>query len=636
MFKLLRKYNKLLLAIFGVLLMITFLIPQAISKFSQQSGVSTAVVATVGDGESVNGQTWHFVQREVAFLQKLPTRISFPGVESAQQLKPEHWYLLTREAEQAGLIGSGAALDLDENSLSQLSMMSGESPSFIRNTFAKIAGVGRMLEIYQGTGTLSDHHLMAAAKRLMNQVVAQVVVIEAKEADVQPTEEEITAQFAKYADVEPGTGEDGFGYRLPNRVKLEWLHIPVESVRESVRQSDDFSTVAQRLHWRRFENDAAKTFPKSESGPIPEVVRNDLLEHLTRQRLEEIAKFASDQLRLNRRGLSEQEGYVALPEDWDQRKLDFRALSESIRAKFNIELPAYESSGERWVAASELSTLGEVASATTEKFGSYPMNLTQLVEATREFKKDETAASTVFIQQDVAGPPLKASDGSVYVFRIIDADPTRAPEAVDEVREAVAADLKRIADYKRLADSASDIEREAEATGMLELALAHGTHLQPTATLSLTNRFILTQLAQAGQPAFVTPSNLPVVGQHRETVEAVLDYAAALPPDKAMGDLSQLSEEERVMVKPIPQKQALMVFRLMRISPLTREEYAEMVQKGTIQQLLASDEAGDGDPLKDAFGYDAILARNNFAFTRTRPEEGEGEDAASKTVADAR
>jgi len=56
MMSFLRKYNKYILAVGGTLLMIAFLIPQAITSLSQRGGVSAASVAVVGPDQT-NGAT---------------------------------------------------------------------------------------------------------------------------------------------------------------------------------------------------------------------------------------------------------------------------------------------------------------------------------------------------------------------------------------------------------------------------------------------------------------------------------------------------------------------------------------------------------------------------------------------------
>ncbi len=625
MFKFLRKYNKLLLAIFGVLLMITFLIPQAMSRMSSQSGASSAVVATVGDGEKVRADQWHRVQAEMQFMQRLG--LSVQGVSTAQDLKPEHWYLLVREAEAAGLVANGASVQIPDSTLLQIAMRTEErNPEVIRNSIAKLDGVNQLIWLYRNSGTYSDRRLSHAAERMLSQVVSQVVVIKASEkTEYQPTEEQISAQFAKYADVEPGTGEHGFGYKLPDRAKLEWIHVPTESVREVVRKSEDFSPVKQRLHWRKYESDTKKGFPKADGGAIPEVVSKDLLEQLTTAKLEEISKFAADQLRLNRRGIPEKDGYVVLPADWRDRQLAFPQLAADIQGKFGIALPRYESSGDRWTAAADVSSIPGLGRSLTDKFGAQPVMLTQLVQAAKEFNREKSReVASVFVQKDVAGPPLKDVDGSVYVFRITDVEPTHAPTAVSEVRDAVIADLRRMEDYKHLAETVSDLEREAESKGLLGFAMSHDTTMEPPATISLSNRFVLAQAAQSGLPVKVSPTDLPVVGPDRATVETVLNYAAQLPNDKS---IDELPEEQRVLAVAVPGKLAVVVFRLMRMNPLTQEDYVDLVQKGGVQQLLTSEDSKDPDAVKKAFGFDAMAKRNNFAFIKTRPDEAPAEAA---------
>ena len=102
MFRFLRKYNKWILAVGGTLLMIVFLIPTAISGLSQRAASGTAAWATVGPERRENvTQTDLFQVRQV--LELLP-QAPLPGIGVVDQ--PEHWFLLVREAEQAGVLRS--------------------------------------------------------------------------------------------------------------------------------------------------------------------------------------------------------------------------------------------------------------------------------------------------------------------------------------------------------------------------------------------------------------------------------------------------------------------------------------------------------------------------------------------------
>ena len=63
-----------------------------------------------------------------------------------------------------------------------------------------------------------------------------MVVIEAEADQVEATysESQVQAQYDQYKDILPGEGDTPFGYKLPNRIKIEWISIPVSSVRELV------------------------------------------------------------------------------------------------------------------------------------------------------------------------------------------------------------------------------------------------------------------------------------------------------------------------------------------------------------------------------------------------------------------
>src|SRR5688572_1796481 len=228
MFKFLRKYNKMLLAIFGVLLMITFLIPEAFNRFSQAAGARTGTIATVGDGEKVSAMEWDRYQRELRVLDRLnngrpPT---FPGLGEVKS--PEHWFLLVREAEQAGVV---PAIDMGELTRDQLANLMAAAderdPAIISRAQAHYAGVAQLINLYSTGDLYSDRRLRSEAERLLHMVTARMVVVQPDEtkSDLQPTEQQITEHMNKYSDKLPGEGEFGFGYKLPSRVKLEWLTI---------------------------------------------------------------------------------------------------------------------------------------------------------------------------------------------------------------------------------------------------------------------------------------------------------------------------------------------------------------------------------------------------------------------------
>ncbi|MCH8152983.1 MAG: hypothetical protein IH830_11505 [Planctomycetes bacterium] len=606
MFKFLRKYNKYILAVGGTLLMITFLIPVAFQSLLPVAAQGRAAWAQVGpDGrDKVTVADLTQIQQELQLLQALPP---LRGVGTVDQ--PEHWYLLVREAESAGLIGGTSSTAGMGQQIAQIASRTGQRPRLILDTLAKWDGVRRTIRLYQDATKFSDRRLKHHARRAFHQVSVQLVVIEASAADNPPefSEAQLAEQMAKHAEDLPGEGEQGFGYRLGHRAKLQWLSISADSVREVVENSDQLNPVALRKHWRL--NPVQFGEPDS-GGEVPDDVRRDLLDTLTKQTLDEIAKYANDQLRIKRRRLTRRGGYLELADDWQD--MGFEKLALDIQEKFLIALPQFHSVGDRWLEIADLAQLSGIGRATTYKFGEIPVELAELVLAARELG----GSQTMLIQQDVAGPPLRGDDDSVYLFRIIDTDASRPPQSTDEVREALVADLTKLAHYQQLVGSGETLRQQAITGGLLSVAMAHETLVRRADQVSLTDPQWLELQNQFQLPFSSIPTPLPTIEVHKPTVEAIIDHALALPQDVA---IRNLPKEQRTLVIPVEDRLCVLVVQLMDQFPVTDEFYASLAGAGRVQELLQNEELDQGKRTQDEFSFDALAARHNFVIATTQP-----------------
>jgi len=624
MFKFLRKYNKYILAVGGTLLLITFLIPFAITNLFQTGGRSGVTWATINDDrpEKVTVSDLARIQRELQLLQFIAPQLAVQGIDRA-----EYWYLLQREAQQGGFVAAaGTALrgQLDQQTLALLSGASGENVQFVAETMAKVQGVGRMLQAYLASNRYSDRRLKHEARRKFHQVDILPVVLEASAPDEPATytDQQLLDQMNTYAEDVPGAGDMGFGYRLPNRAKLEWVVISSDSVGAMIEATDQLNPVALRKHWRREFEQTGRFGPPDPDAPVPDAVRSDLLGGLTSRRLDEIARYANDQLRIARRGLGRRGGYLEIPDDWSG--LRFEDLALDIQENFDLALPEYHAFGDRWLTAGDLAGIEGVGTARTDKFGQLPVALPRLVMAARAFG----GSPTIPIQQDVAGPPLRGNDESIYLFRIIDTDPSRPPESVDEVRDALVTDLNKLAHYRQLADSADHIRQVAIDEGLVALALLYDATVSAEVPASLIDTRTL--FAQSTP----MPTVLPVIGPHEATVETIVDRAMSLPKEQAVTDAPL---EERMLVLPVEDRLAVLVALINDQTPLTEERYRTFAQYGTIQNALVIEDLADVSPLQDAFSYEALAQRHNFQLagpggsetTDPDQEQAEAEEVAS-------
>ncbi len=495
-------------------------------------------------------------------------------------------------------------LEPRDQSLGILASLTSSRGDFVLQTLAKREGVGRMVDLYQSLNQFSDRRLRRHAWRSFAKVDADIVVIKAAPQldDAAPSEAAIEQQFEAYADLVPGEGEKGFGYRLPDRVKLEWMTVPLDSVRRMIEASDRLNGVALRKHWRL--NPAGRFPGVDTSQPVPDIVRTDLLDELADETMNEISRFGYDRLRAQRRGLPEDGGYLVLGSDWEQRRLSFTQLAQDIQGEFEVDLPSYESTGQEWLEIDDLGDLPGFGRAATTKFGPAPVGLGDLVAAAKEFG----GSTTLVVQEDVAAPPLRDVAGDVYLFRIIDTDASRPPESADEVRDQVIADLRRFAHYQRLAASADEIAAAARTRGLLAAALENNSRIERATRITIFDERL------------GVPSALPTIGDHAETVEAIVDRALSAPEGTL---LSNLPPEQQIFVLPIADHLAVAIVRLQRLTALAESRYAQLVSQGLVQSMILGEELDGGEVMRQAFSFAAMADRHNFEFVAaaTQPSD---------------
>ncbi len=636
MFKFLRKYSVWILGFGGTLLLIAFLAPNVIQQLAQRAGYAGTTQATVGDGESVGFDEWQQVVAESQIIDRLGT--SIPGV--GQLESPEHWYLLSREADLAGMTPALQAVSIDGQTLLNIAGNTGTRPQLVLEALAHLQGIQRLVQTYQMTGRFSDRRLNKAASDLLSSVAAETIVIPAIPEDNGTfSNEDLQTQLETWSDTTAGEGDQGFGYKLPNRFKVEWIKIPANTIVDATRASDDFSSREQRKFWRRNETDPR--FPSiGEDGNIPEVVANAYLDELTEKTRATIARTTSDLLREPRRGIDENNGFYILPDDWSENKLQLEALSATLQNEFSLPLPEYGSEA-TWTSTSDANDLPVIGSVLTTNLGTAPLDFQTLISSAKEF--DENGVYR--IQSGVSSPILETDNGDIVVFRITDTDAARAPKNLDEVRSAVEYDLGRIARWKTLQAEASLIEELAREEGMLATSIKYGATVNPPQPVLLVDTGIPTILDPATARPLMTQSimqrlgfgerisdmnsRIPTLEKNDATViQAIIDQAADLPLETPV---SSLSSEERIFIVPSPENMALVLVRVTGTAPAS-SELAANFSGGTspvLQTMLSVDELGGTTAISDAFSFETLAARHNFERGRRGGDDVEDEDSVN-------
>ena len=113
----------------------------------------------------------------------------------------------------------------------------GRPESYILATFGKVLAVLQYAETICSVQAVTDaevRHLASYENETMNAECVQMKAAYFADKSVTPSEAELTAQFNRYKSVLPGDANEinpyGFGYKLPDRLQLEYIAVKLADV----------------------------------------------------------------------------------------------------------------------------------------------------------------------------------------------------------------------------------------------------------------------------------------------------------------------------------------------------------------------------------------------------------------------
>ncbi len=635
MIKFLRKYNKWLLGVGGSLLMVTFLLTGQQSIF--QPNPMKQVVATVGS-ENIRRSELANAEAEYEGLKELwAFGIQSLGIESGA-----HWMLLKREAEAAGLVGGegdGRRMreEIAEIEARQIAMYNrGVDPEKIRaqideqmrtksvpraagvaheslqefeRTLSYLRGVVRLKTQYAGAVRVSDVRGVAHLKENFDGVVVDGLVIPAERliASVpEPTPEQVQEQYQTYRDVKAGSGEFGFGYLQPPRVKFEYITLD----RAAFRNAVSLDPVAVS---KFFQQNRAK-YPGDEAAETARV-QADLTNVKADQMMSEADRLYTARLKPDVRSLPQDNGFRVLPPDWASNGVRMAALNAAITSGLQAQGTPVTATvtvrDQGWTHIEDLGRELGIGKA-TYRVGTNTGDFKQLVSQIHEL--DPKSPLTLQSRLPYETYLTESGTDNRYYVNILDWRPESAPESIEEVRSEVVRDLKLKAAFDRLKSMADDIRSQAISEGLDAVAKEFPT---PAAL-------------GAADP---TPQPLPVfryanvnkgfaTGElnQKEIREAVLKDARGMGPQMVP---TPDNLPQRTITVPVPSKLSLGVVQVLGMRPITsevlrqigRREYDNFAQ----QELQGrNNEAAEGWDAPDPFSFEQMSRR--YSYTAVRDE----------------
>ena len=624
MLKFLRLYQGWILAIFGTFLVITFLLPQAIQGLFQNAATTGGDWATVGDGEVVSTGQLLELQKELRILEM----VGNPIINSLGADKDAaYWYLLTREAEQAGMVGGAGvgrtfvgAMSRQLGTVSETELVArfmgtaGVNERSALETIAKIQGVSLLSVQFQTAARYSDERLKQAASKIGLAVDADLVILDASTplTDLQaalPSDDMLEEQFESHRSELVGTGASGFGYRLPDRARIEWLKVDRALLEASIEEGTNFDNIEMRKAFMKSpERFGALVIGGGEPPRFEdyeESVRSILTKELVDVRMNEISKFLNDQVQLPRRGVKQVGLHYSLPADWNQRRANFNELAGALGQEFGIDAPSV-TANDSLLTAQEIDSLEGIGIAQSTKFGQRPTSVSSYVMSAKEFGGNELIPS----QADVAGPVFTDAARNMYLMRIIDTDPERDPSSLAEVRDLVMTDSESRARFSALEAQIPELEADAATNGMQSVADRFGATVSFQANIAEANP----QFLRFG---IKSPTRVASLRDSTTLVERVLEKAESLD---FMTLTTDIPAEKRTFFVADEESLAVIGVQITSIKPLTEESWGELAASDGMIRVLATDETTVD--FSKTFSFEELKSRHDFKLIAVNVEGG--------------
>lgn len=463
---------------------------------------------------------------------------------------------------------------------------------------------------------LAERFMSDAQARV--KITAVAVPAESLAADAsEPDAAALQTLFDKYKGRLPGdaTGlaeeDPRLGYRFPDRVKIEYLSIASAALKRKARvdESEALKLYNDRKQVFRNEPNPASTQPSTQPLFKPyEEVRSLIIDALREQKAEELGdrmmKAAQAMLAHDARALKEADNYREVPADWAPMALS--QVAAKLQEQFGV-LPEVVRVEDRWLDRDALAKLNGIGSAILPIGGNRSASLAEYVMSARELApKSDDPLISLRLQVKLPSQALLGGTGDTrYLFRLTAAEAARSPEKLDEVRDQVMRDARRVAAFAKLREQKDKLLARLSDTDVDKLAKElKGKVITPP-------EFSRRTMGARGE---MSVPNIEEIGESLTFVQAVMDAAEA---------------NTKSLAVPVPANLTLYLVRIDKFSPLRRDE----IDTITANPLIA---AGLYDKLmgrtaSDPFSYESLSKR--LKFEPAHPEKDAKKDDAKKDEA---
>jgi len=550
----LRKYSKKIMAILGALLMVSFLADYRGGCARMRSRAANDVVGHIG-GETIHGTEhdsargeWEMLTKELRFVR--PAR-SPDGRQQFETFSYAEWELIKRIAaaypQQPVIALMGArkitsqidattfmlllreARKMDvhpsrDSVQEALTALQGEVPGgdpvLREQAVTDWQTIMAAYDRIAGAPKISPAESLRFLARQQQEISLQLVEFRAEDfmKDIpEPTRAQLEEFFNKYRNDNPETSESGFGYRYPNRVRVQYIRIPKEKLKATVTLEDTYSYF--RGNPEKFEADPTTQpatmpttrmalgpeFPSTRPTTAPttqelaklplaerwkrlpdkakDAVKNEIAQQLTETMANAVRqRFAADWPNFH---MAARTAGTTIPTELPATAygVPYNTISYLIRVREAVQrlkdsrgvMPETTEEGQL-LSEKQLADLPGIGQAgVMERYR--PLRFAELAIQRAEPFMNEDEHKQAMENQELTlarfqpSPELHDNAGNAYIFRIIEADRAHPPQSVDEVETKVRNDWRMNEALKKAKDAAKLLVDSARTRGGLQQAM---------------------------------------------------------------------------------------------------------------------------------------------------------------------
>jgi hypothetical protein len=539
-----RKYSKPMMAVLGVLLMVTFLV-----GYSYQSGMGgsgDAFVLGKLNGQPLTKGALTQARIDIRILRNLPA-LGEMGLypmwlsRHSDTRAAIQFYLLLREARESGFfpdIGDINLLVKQKTLRKQIGELLANSnfaqPNVVQ-ALEDLTTIDQLQVFIGGACRPSSPQLAHFISELGTSVQVRYARMRASDTAGSmpaPGAAQLQSLFAAYRATLPwGQGSPTppplinghrypFGYRYPDRVKIEFLKFDRATVLATLKPTIS-DIQAAYAYYQAHRDDFEITPPATTTAPAKAAKTqyktfDQVRQKLIRQQLIKRVDLLFRRMLNRARNISDKpwstvdvNGYhKAIPESqW----VPYDKLAADLGKQYGYtpEVGRWN----HWLDAGALGSLRGIGDATTDQAGlSQPLGLSVLAMKVHALNPNsKNIGLLLHLQVGYNGPVLTDTHGNMYLYRVIAVDKAHNPATLAMVRSAVVRDAQLLAAYR--ADKQDGVKLAA-AAGQIGLPAAakkyHLAVLSPASFKALENQLV--GITPDGQPQYaLVPGHLPGV-----------------------------------------------------------------------------------------------------------------------------